>query len=84
MRVQCMDGAVFEGPDAKSIVSQMRKDEWNAPSKKREYMAEVSDRVEQMTGQDVPDDNAMAFLTGLEAQGFLTIAREAVGSSVKQ
>lgn len=75
MKVTTTEGTVFEGRDAKEVVSQMRRDQWAAPALKAEYMAEVSDRVEQITGGDIRDDNAEAFLTSLEAEGLITIDR---------
>ena len=60
------DGKRFVGRNAKGIVRQMKAMQWNLEdSTKREYMEEVADRVQQMTGVMIPLD-VEGFLLGLE------------------
>lgn len=73
MRVTTQDGATFSGDTPEQIVSQMRRDNWSAPPKKREYMEEVAERVIDMTGSVVRADTATNFLNDLQDSGFLKI-----------
>lgn len=85
MRVKALDGEVFEGEDARDVVRQMKNIEWNAPHRKRDYMAEVIERVQAMTGLVASaepwcvggaDDAAIApqdFLDYLEGAGVIEI-----------
>lgn len=50
------DGEVFTGKDEREIVLQMRNTQWNAPERKRDYMLEVIERAETMTGVFVNQD----------------------------
>jgi hypothetical protein len=50
MIVRTKDGEEFVGNSAAEIVSQMRLSDWNAPARKRDYMLDVIERVEDMTG----------------------------------
>jgi alkylation response protein AidB-like acyl-CoA dehydrogenase len=72
-RVECSDGEVFQAETAAGIVEQMRSAEWHKPPKKREYMEEIQERVEQMTGVSVRVDRPTHFLKDLEAAGVLRI-----------
>lgn len=47
------DGATFEGEDARDLVRQMRDAGWQHYDRKRDYMEDVSSRIEQMTGEPV-------------------------------
>ena len=73
MRVICVDGAIFEGPDEKSIVRQMKETDWNAPERKGEYMEDVAARVDVVMGQSIRSGSAKTFLKDLEAIGLLTV-----------
>lgn len=57
MIVKTNDGQTFTGDDAAHIVRQMRNTEWNAPERKRDYMLEVIQRVETITGVFVDQDD---------------------------
>jgi hypothetical protein len=50
MRIRTTDGAFFLGDSPEDVVRQMKNTQWGAPERKREYMAEVVERVENMTG----------------------------------
>jgi hypothetical protein len=50
MIVKCMDGEEFAAETAADVVRQMKNVEWNAPARKRDYMLEVVERVEDQTG----------------------------------
>jgi hypothetical protein len=71
MKIRTNDGATFEGRSAKQIVSRMRRDQWNAPELKQEYMEQVSNRVAQMYGHIVHITSAQEFLRGLEEAGLI-------------
>jgi hypothetical protein len=73
MKVTTQDEQTFVGETPESIVSQMKRTDWSAPPKKAEYMREVAERVEMMTGQKARSDNASVFLLDLERAQFLTI-----------
>jgi hypothetical protein len=82
MRIHTIDGETFEGASPQEIVRQMRNTEWGAPERKRDYMVEVIDRVEQQTGVFADPDgvyedpenpiSAMQFLEYLHHAGVLT------------
>jgi hypothetical protein len=78
LKVDTHDGTVFEGDDAKDIVRQMKMTEWGHPEKKRDYMEEVAERIEQMTGSEVPHGSAASFLLGLAEAGLITITSDGV------
>lgn len=73
MRIQTNDGATFTGPDAKAVVRQMRDQQWSAPVMKRDYMVEVAERVEMLTGERIATTPAETFLNELERVGLVTI-----------
>ena len=73
LTVRCSDGAVFTGPDEKSIVRQMKHTDWNAPERKGEYMEDVAARVDMMTGQSVRTTSVKTFLKDMQAVGLLAI-----------
>lgn len=73
IRVDTKDGNLFEGVDAKDVVRQMKMTEWGHPEKKRDYMEEVAERVEQMTGREVPHTSAAGFLLGLADAGIINV-----------
>lgn len=74
MKIVTSDGVVFEAPTAKGIVSQMRRSQWSAPSKKGEYMREVADHVAEVTGKRVRADEVDAFLVDLEHAGLCRVS----------
>ena len=73
------DSTVFEGASAREIVKQMKNTQWYAPEGKRAYMAEVIDRVEQMTGMRFAGNPERSkpskFLEFLEAAELVTIRK---------
>ena len=71
--VNTEDGAVFSAVTARRVVSQMRRDNWNAPSRKLEYMQEVAERVRQMTDREVRTDTPAHFLADLQSAGALRV-----------
>ena len=71
--VTTTDQQTFTGADAQDIVSQMRDAQWNAPDKKRDYMQQTAERVEQMTGER-PRTDATGFLTDLAKAGLITVS----------
>lgn len=73
MKIKTNDGKTFAGKDAQTIVRKLRNTQWNLGYQpKVEYMLEVSDRVQQMTGTRVPTD-AEGFLLGLHSLGLIVI-----------
>lgn len=84
LRVTTEDGDVFEGDSEKEIVVQMRNTQWGAPVVKREYMRDVVERVENMTGvmmdpeASLDDDRQIGadeFLTYLQAVNLVKVER---------
>lgn len=73
LEVRTQDGALFAGDSAAAVVSQMRRDNWNAPVRKLEYMEEVAERVLDATGQAVRVDSAAHFLGDLERTGWVQV-----------
>lgn len=71
--VTTQDGAAFKGRTAAQVVSKMRRDNWNAPARKLEYMEEVAERIYQTTGQTIRTD-ACHFLADLEDVGVIVVA----------
>jgi hypothetical protein len=64
----------FVGPDAEAIVRQMRDMQWNAPSRKRDWMVEAAERAEQVSGVRVrADEGASMFLRDLERAGLINV-----------
>jgi hypothetical protein len=49
-KVITRDGETFSGDSAAEVVRQMRNCSWGVPQPKREYMLDVVERVEDMTG----------------------------------
>lgn len=72
LKVTATDGAVFHGATAQEVVRAMRNTQWNAPVLKRDWMEEVAERVEQMTGER-PRTRAREFLADLKRLGLVTI-----------
>lgn len=76
LKVDAGNGDVFEGDDAKEIVRQMKMTEWGHPEKKRDYMEEVAERIEQMTGRTILHTSAAQFLLSLADAGVITIVAD--------
>ncbi len=62
----------FLAATAAGIVRQMKRTQWNAPARKGQYMAEVRERVQQMTGAWINVADHERFLRDLEAAGLIT------------
>jgi hypothetical protein len=73
MKVETQDGAVFIEDSPGAIVEGMKATDWSAPPKKSEYMKEVADNVETLTGRAVRSDGATNFLADLEQAGVIKI-----------
>lgn len=72
MRVHVIDTEqTFEGEDARAVVREMRDSDWHAPDKKRDYMEQVAERVEGMTGERISTDGAEVFLHELHRVGLI-------------
>ena len=76
MKVTTTEGLEFTGDTPQEIVRQMRNVQWNAPVVKRDWMAEVAERVEQMTGTRPSTENASAFLSSLAALNLILVAEQ--------
>lgn len=74
IRIETNDGEIFTGNDAKDITRQMRDTQWNAPARKGDYIEEVVERVESLTGVAPPSahPSAEAFLQYLERAKVIT------------
>lgn len=61
LKIETSDGEVFVGEGAVEVVQQMRNTQWGVPQVKREYMIDVVERVESMTGvlMDPDVENSM-------------------------
>ena len=66
------DGETFIGPDAEALIARMRGTVWDPPATLEEYIAEVADRVEQMTGR-APRLDPEGFLADLQAVGLARV-----------
>lgn len=66
LKVTTEDGEVFVGEDEKDVVRQMRNTQWNAPIHKRDYIRDVVERVEDMTGVLIDPDAELDILDGDE------------------
>lgn len=72
MIIKTTGGDIFRGKDAKGVVRAMKQTQWNAPDAKRDYIKQVADRVEQMTGVR-PRRGADKFLSDLAGLGLVTV-----------
>lgn len=72
MIITTNDGASFTGEDERAIVRAMRDNCWNAPVHKGDYMAEVQQRIHEMTGEIVRTD-AHGFIEDLLRLGLITV-----------
>lgn len=65
---------VYEGT-AEQVVRQMKNDDWGMEPEdpKRDWMTVVSDRVYDMTGENVHGSPADEFLKDIAAAGLVTI-----------
>jgi len=73
--VLCMttnDGETFIGPDAEALIARMRDAVWDPPETLEEYIAQVADGVEQMTGR-APRLDPEGFLADLQAVGLARV-----------
>jgi hypothetical protein len=70
--VTASDGSVFRGRSAQAVVRQMKRNQWSAPSRKREYMEEVAERIFAARGIPIRTDPA-SFLRDLADAGLLEI-----------
>ena len=79
MRIKTIDSDVFEGQDAKDIVRQMNRVNWNAPERKGDYMQSVAIKVWAMTHYRMaapmmpPTTKADTFLAELADLGLIEI-----------
>jgi len=73
LRMTTVDGAIFLGRDHEELVRGMRADVWDAPARLEDYMAEVGDRITQMTGEPVCVDDAQRFVLDMERLGFAQV-----------
>lgn len=81
LNVTTNDGMSFTGESFQSIVRQMRNTQWNAPIIKHDYMLEVAERVESMTGRKPDTTDAASFVTDLQAIGLVQISETKEESS---
>lgn len=78
--VRTRDGATFSGDTPADVVREMRDTNWQRTIPKGEYMDDVIDRVQQMTGIDhitvhpiTRETRVAAFLMFLHRSGMLTL-----------
>lgn len=64
------------GRSPAAVVAKLRALQWNAPDRKRAYMEEVADRVEQMTGTTINTLDCATFLRDLALLNLLTIVED--------
>lgn len=74
MIVTTTDGLVIVARDARHAVEQMRDTQWNAPDSKREYMEQVSERVQALTGRTVATHSPSALLADLQRAKLLIVS----------
>lgn len=70
------DGLVVSGRDAREVVRALRDAQWHAPEIKRDWMAQVAERIAHLTNTThVPTySSADEFLKHLLALGLLRLA----------
>ncbi len=75
MRVKTKDGRTFAGKNPKAVVRAMKRDQWHIEHvPKRDYIVEVADRVQEMTGTIIRLDPS-EFLFDLQEAGLLEIEK---------
>lgn len=73
LRITTNDGKHFAGKDAREVVRKLRDTQWSLGFQpKGEYMLEVANRVQQITGCVIPLD-AEGFLLGLQTAKLIVI-----------
>jgi hypothetical protein len=75
MLVTTTGGLKWEAPHARGIVRQMRREPWNAPPDKPQYMLQAAKRVAQQTGASIRCDTPRHFLDDLATAGLVKISQ---------
>lgn len=76
MRIEVLDGKIFEGNNIKDIVRNMKRLDFSCPSSIKNYMILVKDRVKLSTGKDITTKNVTGFVTDLQKLGLIRIIEE--------
>jgi len=76
MKIEILDGTVFQGIDLDTIIKYMKLADFSCPRNVKDYMFLVQNRVKSLTGKDISTKTVAIFFNDLARLKLLKIIEE--------